>query len=79
MTFMHLGEKIVIKGDPSLTKSRVGLKNMIKTWNDSDQGFLIECQAMERVYEPTEADGIEVLTVQEAVSVVLKKFEDVFT
>ena len=80
MTFVHQGEKIVIKGDPSLTKFRVSLKNMIKTWKDSDQGFLIECRAMERVYEPMEDDGIEeVLTVEEAVSVVLKKFEDVFT
>ena len=79
MTFVHQGEKVVIRGDPSLTKSRVSLKNMIKTWKDSDQGFLIEYRAMERVYEPKEDDGIEeVLTVEEAVFVVLKEFEDVF-
>ena len=69
----------MMKGDPSLTKSTLSLKNMIKTWKDSDQGFLIECRAMERVYEPKEEDGIEeVLIVEEAVSIVLKKFEDAF-
>ena len=68
MTFLHHGKKVVIKGDPSLTKSTVSLKNMIKTWKDSDQGFLIERRAMERVYEPTEDDGIEeVLTVEESI------------
>ena len=72
MTFLHNGKKVIIKRDPSLTKDMVGLKNMIKSWKDSDQGFLIECRVMETVYE-------EVLTVEEAVSVVLKKFEDVFT
>lgn len=80
MTFLHKGKKVVIKGDQSLTKSRVSLKNMIKTWKDFDQGFLIECRSMERVHEPAKDDGIEeVLTVEESVSVVLKKFEDVFT
>ncbi|XP_031745972.1 uncharacterized protein LOC116406393 [Cucumis sativus] len=80
MTFLHNGKKVKIKGDPSLTKAMVGLKNMIKSWRDSDQGFLIECRAMETMYEPPEDNGIEeVLAVDEAVSDVLKKFEDVFT
>ena len=80
MTFMHQGKKIVIKGDPSLTESRVSLKNIMKTWKVTDQGFLIECRAMERVYIPIEDDGIEeVLTAEESVAVVLKKFEVVFS
>ena len=42
------------------------------------EGFVIECRAMERVFEPQEDNGIEeVLTTDEAVSVVLKNFEDV--
>ena len=32
MSFLHEGRKIVIKGDPNLTKKRVSLKNMMKMW-----------------------------------------------
>ncbi|TYK06622.1 ty3-gypsy retroelement transposase [Cucumis melo var. makuwa] len=46
-TFLHQGRKIVIKGDPSLNKASVSLKNMIKSWEDSNQGFLVECRSME--------------------------------
>ncbi|KAA0039160.1 ty3-gypsy retrotransposon protein [Cucumis melo var. makuwa] len=36
MTFFHENNKVVTKGDPSLTKTRVSLKSMIKTWTDYD-------------------------------------------
>ena len=80
MTFMHHGRKVIIKGDPSLTKTRVSLKTMMKTWEGPDQDFLVECRAME--WDTSSAEGgelEEVLTVGESVTVVLKKFEDVFT
>ena len=48
LTFVHQGKKIIIQGDPSLTKGRVSLKNMMRTWGENDQGFLIECRALER-------------------------------
>ncbi|KAL0541242.1 hypothetical protein IC582_021284 [Cucumis melo] len=35
-----------IKGDPSLTKSRVSLKNLIKVWEEHDHGYLIECRSI---------------------------------
>lgn len=47
MTLQHKGRKVVIRGDPSLTKNRVSLKNMMKTCEADDQGFLVECQAVE--------------------------------
>ena len=33
MTFVHQGKKVNLKGDPSLPKARVSLKNMIKSWD----------------------------------------------
>ncbi|TYK06186.1 ty3-gypsy retroelement transposase [Cucumis melo var. makuwa] len=39
--------QICIKGDPSLTKAQVSLKSMIKSWEELDEGFLIECRAIE--------------------------------
>ncbi|TYK19390.1 Transposon Ty3-I Gag-Pol polyprotein [Cucumis melo var. makuwa] len=42
-------KKIIIKGDLSLTKTRIGLKSMMKAWTDSDQGYLVECRALEGV------------------------------
>lgn len=32
-------KKIVLKGDPSLTKARVSLKRMAKMWETEDQGY----------------------------------------
>ena len=65
----------LIQGDSSLTKVRVSLKNMMKTWRENDQGFLVECRALERSEWSSEE---EELTVEELVTVVLKSFEDVF-
>ncbi|KAL4022425.1 hypothetical protein IC575_016157 [Cucumis melo] len=46
-TFIYNGKSICIKGDPSLTKTRISLKRMFKTWSDQDEGYLIECRAIE--------------------------------
>ena len=46
LTFTGNGQQICIKGDPSLTKSRVSLKNLLKTWEDQDHGYLIECRSI---------------------------------
>lgn len=34
--------KVIIKGDPTLTKTEVILKHLRKQWEDQDQGFLVE-------------------------------------
>ncbi|KAA0041765.1 ty3-gypsy retrotransposon protein [Cucumis melo var. makuwa] len=47
MTLQHEGKRIVIRGDPSLTKARVSLKHMMKSWEVSDQGYLVKCRAMD--------------------------------
>ena len=31
LSFMYQGKKTIIRGDPSLTKARVSLKNLVKT------------------------------------------------
>ncbi|TYK04289.1 ty3-gypsy retroelement transposase [Cucumis melo var. makuwa] len=41
------GQKVILRGDPSLTKARVSLKSMMKSWSSSDLGFLVECRASE--------------------------------
>ncbi|TYK29286.1 ty3-gypsy retroelement transposase [Cucumis melo var. makuwa] len=47
LTFYHEGKKITFRGDPSLTKTQVSLKSMMKSWEAENQGFLVECRAME--------------------------------
>ncbi|TYK06599.1 Ty3/gypsy retrotransposon protein [Cucumis melo var. makuwa] len=37
LTFYHQAKKITIKGDPSLTKTRVRLKCIVKSWEAEDQ------------------------------------------
>ena len=79
LSLMYQGKKIIIRGDPSLTKARVSLKNLVKTWGEEDQGYLVEYRALEKCEISEEEDSIEeVLTEEESVVVVLKKFDDVF-
>ena len=47
LTFHDNERQVCIKGDPSLTKSRVSLKNLIKTWEEHDHEYLIECRSIE--------------------------------
>ncbi|TYJ97700.1 Transposon Tf2-9 polyprotein [Cucumis melo var. makuwa] len=46
-SFTCNGKSVCINGDPSLTKTRISLKNMLKTWDNQDEGYLIECRAIE--------------------------------
>ncbi|KAA0064688.1 ty3-gypsy retroelement transposase [Cucumis melo var. makuwa] len=64
--------------DPSLTKSRISLKSMIKTWVEQDEGFLIECRAVQ-VHKENEQSNTAVTAIEdEPLQNVLKQFEDVF-
>ncbi|KAA0041877.1 ty3-gypsy retrotransposon protein [Cucumis melo var. makuwa] len=47
LTFIAEGKQVSIKGDPSLTKARISLKSMIKTWGEQDEDYLVECRVME--------------------------------
>ncbi|KAL0539536.1 hypothetical protein IC582_023751 [Cucumis melo] len=79
MTFFHEGQKIIIKGDPSLTKTRVGLKSMMKAWTETDQGYLVECRAIEGgVVLAEEEKGTEVDVIPATVQNVLDNFSDIF-
>ena len=65
-TFIQNEKKIVLRGDLSLKKTRVSLKHMMKTWTPYDQGFLIECRALEGGMTFAELYGIDdVPTIQE--------------
>ncbi|KAA0057627.1 ty3-gypsy retrotransposon protein [Cucumis melo var. makuwa] len=80
LTFSVEGKSIKIQGDPSLTKARVSLKNMIKAWGERDEGFLVECRAVEVVI-PSDNDcymaNMEIET-DSTLSTILKQFEDLF-
>lgn len=44
---INRGDSIVtLKGDPSLTKTKVSLKTLVRSWEEADQGFLVECRAI---------------------------------
>lgn len=68
-----------MKGDPSLTKARVTLKSLMKSWSSSDQGFLVECRVMEGGMSLVELYGVdEVLIVVESIPALLSKIDNVF-
>ena len=79
MSFSHDNRKVIIKGDLSLTRTEVSLKNLTKSWTDSDLGYLVECRALEtRImeYEPRAEDGL--ISIPEKVQAMLRQYEDVF-
>ncbi|KAA0046241.1 Ty3/gypsy retrotransposon protein [Cucumis melo var. makuwa] len=78
LTFSSEGKQICVKGDPSLTKSRISLKSMFKTWVDQDEGFLIECRAIQVCEENEQSNTGIVLPEAESLQTMLKQFEDVF-
>ncbi|TYJ98046.1 peroxidase 64 [Cucumis melo var. makuwa] len=47
MVFMVGSSQVILKGDPSLAKAECSLKTISKTWEEEDQGFLIEFQKIE--------------------------------
>ena len=52
---------------------------MMKTWDNSDQGFLIECRTMEGRIITEERDDLQQTVVgEEAAAVVLRDYENVF-
>lgn len=79
MTFQPEGHMIVIRGDPSLTKTRISLISMTKYWYTDDQGFLIECRSMEGSLTMEELYDEEVIpTICKSIPALLAKYEDVF-
>ncbi|KAA0055925.1 Ty3/gypsy retrotransposon protein [Cucumis melo var. makuwa] len=79
LTFYERDNKVVIKGDPSLTKTQVSLKGMMKNWETKDQGYLVECRAMEkRDTEGREADDQITETGKERMATIISKYSDVF-
>lgn len=79
MTFQHEGKKVVIRGDPSLTKMMVSLKSMMKSWNVEDQGYRVECRAMEgRLSVEGLCSEEETTTVDTMIPTLLSRFSDVF-
>ncbi|KAL4027645.1 hypothetical protein IC575_010820 [Cucumis melo] len=79
LTFFEQGNKVTIKGDPSLTKTQISLKGMIKNWDTDDQGYLVECRALEKEdMEDREADTQVTETEEGRMTAIISKFSDVF-
>ncbi|KAA0047238.1 Ty3/gypsy retrotransposon protein [Cucumis melo var. makuwa] len=79
LTFHHQGRKVVIRGDPSLIKTRVSLKNLVKSWGADDQGFLVECRTLEcGSLEEDEQDQEQGKDDAEPIATLLKQFARVF-
>ncbi|TYK26552.1 Retrotransposable element Tf2 [Cucumis melo var. makuwa] len=47
MVFMARMTQVVLEGDPSLTKAECSLTTISETWEEEDQGFLLEFQNVE--------------------------------
>ncbi|KAL0533232.1 hypothetical protein IC582_030448 [Cucumis melo] len=80
LSFLAEGKEVNIKGDPSLTKARISLKNMIKNWEEKDSGFLIECRSLQ--VKTVEDDECYLLNTEVEskgrIGSVIKQFQDVF-
>lgn len=45
LAFVRGEKRIVLTGDSSLTKLEVSLEGLSRTWEDKDQGLLVELRA----------------------------------
>ncbi|KAA0040843.1 Ty3/gypsy retrotransposon protein [Cucumis melo var. makuwa] len=80
LTFYDNEKQICIKGDPSLTKARVSLKNLMKTWEKQDHDYLIECRSI-KIVELNELmvdQKKERGETEERLIPVLNQFSDIF-
>ncbi|KAL4030271.1 hypothetical protein IC575_008507 [Cucumis melo] len=77
LTFYDNEKQICIKGDPSLTKARVSLKNLVKTWEEHDHGYLIECRSIE-VAKSITSHKEEREETEEKLLPILNRFSDIF-
>ncbi|KAL0537842.1 hypothetical protein IC582_026831 [Cucumis melo] len=77
LTFYDNEKQICIKGDPSLTKARVSLKNLVKTWEEHDHGYLIECRSVE-VAELKTSHKEEKEETKKKLIPILDQFSDIF-
>ncbi|KAL4014089.1 hypothetical protein IC575_026281 [Cucumis melo] len=78
-TFYERGNKVVIRGYPSLTKTQVNLKGMMKSWEAEDQGFLVECRAIERRDIKGREEDDELKETKEGkITAIISKYSKVF-
>lgn len=64
ITFKLGEKKVIIKGDPSLTRVEISLKMLTKSWNESDQGFLVELKDLNLNEQRDEEDSGEEVSVE---------------
>lgn len=55
LSFMLNGSKVVLQGDPSLVRSQVTLKSLIKALKLEKQGFLVELYMLQQL--PSKEEG----------------------
>lgn len=61
-----------------MTKVQISLKRMMKTLEGGDQGFLVECRALQGVESLEAFYGVdEIFNLVEALTEVLSKYDDV--
>lgn len=72
MRFKLSSESVVLQGDPSLHKTQVSLKSMVKAIKDKGQGVLLELGSMGVNSEPTVIKGTNSYTG------VLQQFPEIF-
>ncbi|GKG25956.1 hypothetical protein Tco_0399102, partial [Tanacetum coccineum] len=70
MSFNMDGDRILIKGDPSLNRSLVSLKSISRSLKLEKNGFLVELKYMGE-------SQVARLPTNEAINDLLKEFEDI--
>ena len=81
MTFRMGKKQFILKGDPSLIRAECSLKTIEKTWEEDDQGFLLEMQNYE-AEEDGELDEVQRVKGDEEespmIQVLLQQYTDLF-
>lgn len=68
-----------MKGDPSLTKTKVSLKRMMKMWDEHDQGYLVEFKSLEALVDYAEFTAITPIeTTPDSTKQLIDQYANIF-
>lgn len=70
---------VILRCDPSLTKTKVSLKRMMKTWDETDQGYLVEFKALKALVDSAEfATLTPIQNTPKSTVQLIEQYEDIF-
>lgn len=77
MSFQAGEQRVTIREDPALTRVEISLKMMAKSWQEEDQGFLVELRDLS-LEDKERNEEVDAVVLPKEVQEIVETFQDVF-